>query len=260
MNTHTSYPVQSLIKSLVIMEVLAESKTGMSLTDISTQANIKKGATRRLLSTLVHEGFVDMDGSKVLYRLSLKPFIIARKILNNVSVTKVVSPFLEKLAHESGESVRFIVHDLENACLVVCDEVVSDKLIRPRSHLGVSHSFSSSAAGKMVLATMSDDDLKRFVNEKGQKLIFGDGKYSFANLKEDLKVPRKNGFSYAMSDDSDSTCSIAAPIYDEYCRLVGIIELSAPEFRCSKKLVSRYGKKVREVALAASKRLGYIEE
>lgn len=257
----TYHLVQSLIKSVAILEVLADSVEGMGVTEISEQVGMNKSTVHRILTTLVHERYVEQDVRKGRYRLSFKLFEIARKILNNVSTTKVVAPFLEKLVEETGESARLIVPDYENARLVVCDEVLSLKPIMVRTYLGETLSLSQSAAGKMFLAGITDDEIKELMDEKGRKTVIEDDGYSFSQLRKDLGQVRESGFAYDNSQLlGEKVSNVAAPVRDESGAVVGLIDIFWPAHRSTKSSGEKYGKLVQKTAEEISRRLGYIQD
>jgi IclR family transcriptional regulator, KDG regulon repressor len=251
--------VQSLIKSLAILEVLCESVEGMGVSEIGERVGLNKSTVHRILTTLVHEGYVDQDQAKGRYRLSPKIFELSRKILNNVRPTKVIGPYLEKLAQSSGESARFAIIDRTNSRLVVSDEVLTSKSIKVRSHLGETLSLSQSAAGKMFLAGMSDDVIKEMMDHKGRKAVLEDEKYSFAHLQKDLGTVREKGVAYEKIEDEDEmVCSVAAPVRNEEGEIIAIVDVLAPAYRCPKDVVEKFTSLVRDTAMAISKKLGYI--
>ncbi len=257
----TYHLVQSLIKSLAILEVLAENVDGMGVTEIGERVGMNKSTVHRILTTLVHENYAEQDHRKGRYRLSFKLFEIGRKILNNTRGSKVVSKFLEKLAEKTGESARFIAPDYVNARLIVCDEVRTKKHIGLNTKLGETVSLSQSAAGRMFLSNISDNEIKKLMDEKGRKVVIEDDGYSFSKLKNDLGQVRESGVSYdAKASDPESTCNIAAPLRDETGELIGLIDLYVPKFRCPKNFEKKYSKLVQDTALEVSKRLGYIPE
>jgi DNA-binding IclR family transcriptional regulator len=252
--------VQSLIKSLAILEVLCESIEGMGVSEIGERVGLNKSTVHRILTTLVHEGFVDQDQAKGRYRLSPKIFELSRKILNNIRPTKVIAPYLEKLAQTTGESARFAIIDKTNSRLVVSDEVLTSKPIKVRSHLGESLSLSHSAAGKMFLAGMSDEVIKEIMDHKGRKTILENEKYSFATLQKDLGTVREKGVAYEKTEEGDEmVISIAAPVRNEAGEIIAIVDVFAPAYRCTKDMIDKFSASVKDIASQISKKLGYIK-
>jgi len=251
--------VQSLIKSLAIVDVLSESADGMGITEMSDRIGLNKSTVHRISSTLVHEGFAEQDQRKGVYRLSPKLFELARKILNNIRPAKIVGPHLEKLSKATGESACYVVIDRENARLIVSDEVLTSKLIKVRSQLGESLPLSSSAAGKMFLASLSDAEIKEIMDEKGRRSVLHDEKASFANLKKDLGVIRERGFVYeTLKREDEPICHAAAPVFNEQGTIIGVVDVYAPAYRWPKEKSGRIGDLVKETALEISRKLGYI--
>jgi len=251
--------VQSLIKSLAIVEVLSESVDGLGITEMSDRIGLNKSTVHRISSTLVHEGFVEQDQRKGVYRLSPKLFELARKILNNIRPAKIVGPHLEKLSKATGESACYVVIDKENARLIVSDEVMTPKPIKVRSQLGESLSLSASAAGKMFLASLSDGEIKEIMDEKGRMSVLHGEKASFATLKKDLGLIRERGFVYeTLKKEDEPICHVAAPVRNEQGTIIGVVDVYAPAYRWPKEKSGRIGDLVKETALEISKKLGHI--
>lgn len=251
--------VQSLIKSLAVIEALSESVDGLGVTDIGERLGLNKSTVHRVLSTLVHEGFVEQDQAKGRYRLSPKLFELARRILNNIRPAKVVTPHLEKLAKATGESARYVVIDSTNARLIISDEVLAQRPINVRTQLGESVSLAGSAAGKMFLASLSDNEIKEIMDVKGRKTVLKDEKHSFTNLKRDLSVIREKGFAYeTVKSDDEQICHVAAPVRSETGAIIAVVDVFAPAYRWPKEKSARFGEMVKEAALEISKKLGYI--
>lgn len=251
--------VQSLVKSLAVLEALAEAPDGMGVTEIGERIGLNKSTVHRILTTLVHWNYVEQDRAKGDYRISFKLFEIARKILNNIRPTKIITPFLDKLAEATGESARFIMVDPDNARLIVCDEVLTSKPIKVSSNLGESLSLSKSAAGKMFLAGFTDNEIKELMDEKGRKAVLEDEEYSFSELRKHLGEVRETGYAYeSHKQDEEMICNVAAPVRNESGKIIAMLDVFAPAYRCPKNVAAKYGKLVSDTALEVSKKLGHI--
>ena len=64
--------VQSVDRTLSILELLSNYDEGLGVTEIGVMVNLHKSTVHRLLGTLIYKGFVIQDASTNKYKLSLK--------------------------------------------------------------------------------------------------------------------------------------------------------------------------------------------
>jgi IclR family KDG regulon transcriptional repressor len=80
----------------------------------------------------------------------------------------------------------------------------------------------------------------------------------FNQLKDHLKLVRKQGYAVDDEENERGIRCVAAPIFNEVGRVVAAISVSGPAFRVTKKSVQESLKKeVMETALRISQRLGF---
>jgi len=70
--------VQSLLRGLQLMTLVAQSADGLALREAAEQAGLKRPATHKLLRTLAASGFVMRETNPVRYRLGPAAFDLAR--------------------------------------------------------------------------------------------------------------------------------------------------------------------------------------
>src|SRR5512145_3371417 len=101
----------ALSRGLQIIDVLAEGRDGLPLTEIARKAGLSKSSTHRLLQTLAQEGFVAQDGHSSHYRLSLKLLWLTSSLVDGLGLDQLVRPLLEELAHATRETVHMALLD-----------------------------------------------------------------------------------------------------------------------------------------------------
>ena len=80
----------------------------------------------------------------------------------------------------------------------------------------------------------------------------------FNQLKEHLKLVRKQGYAVDDEENERGIRCVGAPIFNEAGRAVAAISVSGPAFRVTKKSVQeKLKKEVMETALRISQRLGF---
>jgi IclR family KDG regulon transcriptional repressor len=251
--------VQSVERSLTILEILPDCpKKGLGITEIAERLSLPRSTVHRILFTLVGRGFVLQDGEKGRYRIGYKTLEISRKILNNMRVTELIKPYLEKLVEMTGETAGFAVVDKEEARITLSNEVISKNPVRPRSHLGEIIPLKDTACGRIYLSMLSHECLENLLDRIGRNMVFSGGYESFNEFKDELNHIGEQGYAYNPQPDSEDLVAVAAPVIDEKGDLVGILEVYGPAYRMARDVLERYGQMVMDAASEISRQRGFV--
>ncbi|MFZ9697971.1 MAG: IclR family transcriptional regulator [Ilumatobacteraceae bacterium] len=107
-----------LDKSVVVLNVLAASTDGLTLTDLQDATGLPRATAHRLATALEQHGFVrrDVDGR---YVLGLALGNLAAAAQRQFPLASRARPLLERLVETTGESVQLYVRDGDNRRCVV---------------------------------------------------------------------------------------------------------------------------------------------
>jgi DNA-binding IclR family transcriptional regulator len=99
-------PLQSVTRALHILELAANSRSGITLHQISNGLGISKQAAHHIVRTLLHEGFMEKVGSPIRYQWSDKLSCMRQRKLDwNQRVLVRATPVAIRLARASGGHV-----------------------------------------------------------------------------------------------------------------------------------------------------------
>ena len=142
--------IQLLSRGLTIIELLAKSKTSLSVTEISKHLKIDKSSATRLIQTLVEHDFAMRDPNS-------RRFLVGPKMKNLVDISAEVRPLkalsmplLQKLMEKTGENSHVAVYSREK-CLVIAD-IESTAQLRVVSGEGRLIPNHCTAIGKCIIA------------------------------------------------------------------------------------------------------------
>src|SRR5271155_2186724 len=94
--------VPSLERGFAIMEYLAKSNGGMTLSQIARVLKLPKSSVYCLLGTLQNLGYVYRGLSSNRYRVSLRVCALAQMALNEISLVDLARPHLRRLTESTG--------------------------------------------------------------------------------------------------------------------------------------------------------------
>lgn len=222
--------VTAVDRALLLLEALAEAPQGMSVTELSARLRINKGLTHRLLSSLVAREYLAKDERTQHYRLTLRLIGLAFRHLRVLDVYDVILPILRRLARETDELAE--LNWVEQDRLVTVAKADSPRQLRVVSYLGEEQSLHASAAGKVWLASLPEEEALRRAIAQGMKPLTPHTITSVTDLQAELRRVRARGYATNVRESGPHILAVAAPVRarSEDDRVVGSVGVVAPAF------------------------------
>src|SRR5689334_848184 len=85
--------VQSLSRALAILEALAHSHDGLTLTELAQTVGLATSTAHRLLTTLQQARFVRFDPFASVWQVGVRAFIVGSAFARTRDVTMVARPY-----------------------------------------------------------------------------------------------------------------------------------------------------------------------
>lgn len=144
--------VQSVSRTLDILETLAASDRPLGITDIARQLNLAQATAHRLLTALVARGYVRQHEDR-RYHLGLAAARLADRA--HAQFALGAQPYLQSLVEQIGETANLAV--LEGTSMVYIAQAPSPHTLRIFAEVGRRVPVHSTAVGKAVLSNLDDD-------------------------------------------------------------------------------------------------------
>jgi IclR family KDG regulon transcriptional repressor len=209
-------PLSSVLKTLALVDVLAQHGRPARLAEIAHDANMSRGTAHQKLVTLVHAGWIEqIDG---LYRLSLHASQVASAALEQADLGARVVPFLEDLVAKARETASLAVIDGISICIV--QRVESTGVLRADLHVGALLDLQHSASGRVLAAFARE----RMLNEwRHRKVPLPDAKI--------LEQVRRKKFATSSGKSYEGVRAIGAPVFDSHGDCAAALTLVGPVAR-----------------------------
>ncbi|KRC66105.1 hypothetical protein ASE12_15880 [Aeromicrobium sp. Root236] len=204
-----------------ILEALAASRGGDSLTAISKRCHLAKGSTHRYLTALEARGYVERSPDGTLYRLGRGLKLL--QVSHLESLTERSVHHLEKLRDQYGYTANLGL--LENDSVVYLAIVESAASMRIASRPGDREPLHCTALGKALLATMPEDQADQLIAHIDLTARTDRTITKRSVLKSDVQQSRLRGYAIddcenevggrcvavALPGDSGAAISMSAP-------------------------------------------------
>lgn len=219
-------PVQTVETALELFEVIKTTDQA-TLTEIANHVGLAKSTILRHLLTLENNGFVIRDGNE--YQLGLRFLDYGIHVRTFSELYQVGRERAEQLADETGGKVWLLA--MENGQSIHLHKASSTHPLTTDARVGQRRRLHQLAAGKAMLASLSDSDIVEIIARFGLPEQTTNTITEQEELFEELKAVRKRGYAYNREESIEGLNSIGAAIHDANGTPIGGLSVSGPASR-----------------------------
>ncbi|QDY99154.1 IclR family transcriptional regulator [Nitratireductor mangrovi] len=209
--------LSSVVKTLSLLEVIAEHDDPIRLADLSHKLGEGRGTIYQRLMTLVEVGWLEQPEPGT-YRLSLQLATIGQAALEQASFGERTTAVLRELALDTEETASLAV--LSGIQAQIIKRVESHVVVRAEVRVGTLLSLSDSSSGR-VLTAFADADYRGLLKQKGARLA----------SEKLLKEVRDRGYAVSSGKDVAGVRSVAVPLFDKKGNCAAALSVVTPEAR-----------------------------
>jgi IclR family transcriptional regulator, KDG regulon repressor len=248
--------IASVQRAVDILNLFDARRFEMGTTEIARALDLPKSTVAGLVQTLEVNSLLEQNSVNRKYRLGVRLVEYGSLLLNQIDLRMVAMPFLEDLLEWCNESVNLAVWD--DGHVVYIERLFGTNLLGMRSEIGKREPAHTTALGKSILACLSERELRETIS--GIDLL-PKTPYTLTNpdaLITDIRLSYQRGYAIDNEENELGGRCVAAPILDFRGKPVAALSISVPLQRLPEEDFPVFGEKVREVASAISRRLGYL--
>ena len=246
---------QALSRGLAVLEFLASTPGGATLTALAAALHLPAPTAHRLLATLEDADYVQA-GEDGRYRVGVRAFRVGSAFLEHRNLIAEAIPRLERLMETSGETANLAV--IEHGAAVFVAQAPCRELMRMNARLGARAPLHASGVGKAMLAAMPPRDADELVG-RGALAIYTDHTLvTRASLAEALARTAERGYAIDDEEHALGLRCVAAAIVDEAGRPWAALSIAGPTSRLTRERLPELGERVRAAARDVTAALGGV--
>jgi DNA-binding IclR family transcriptional regulator len=253
----SNYIIQSVSHALDVLEEFHGDVDELGVTELSKKLKLHKNNVFRILATLQSRNYIEQNKANENYRLGIRCLELGQTFIHQRGMLKQANPVLQELAEKTGETSYVSI--MRGNEVVYLDSVEPETTVRVVSRLGLHMPTHATAAGKVLVAFESEEDLrKRFSGE-----LKSYTKNTFRTVEElfrDLEAVRERGYATDLEEFEEGLRCVASPIRDYTRKVIGALSVSGPAHRLGdEKIQTIFGAEVVRLGKELSIRLGFRE-
>ena len=221
---------KSLQKAMHILFHMGQNGPEMRIAEIASGLQLNKTTVYRLLSALERLDLVQRDPENDRYRLGLKLHELGTKAVRARTLQSEARRYLMEMARICNEAVSLAV---PGAGGVVCVERFDSPrtMISVCTPVGALFPAHCSAAGKAVLAYLSEEDVDAILSNIGLTRYTVHTHTQIDELKNDLRRVRQRGYALDEQELECGLSGVAAPVFRQDACVIGAVGIAGPTQR-----------------------------
>jgi DNA-binding IclR family transcriptional regulator len=222
--------IKSADKAFDIIDIVGENP-GVGVGYVADELGLAKSTVHQYLYTLTDRGYiVKQDGQ---YYLGLRLFEHGQSAKRRYDFLDDIQSSLDGLAAETGEVVWFMVE--ENGMAVYLTKAVGENAIQAYAYKGQRNHLHCIAAGKAILAHLSDERVYDIIERYGLPDKTDDTLTTHEELERELSDIREKGYAINKQESVSHVNAIAAPVLVQQDTVIGSLTVAGPARRMNQK-------------------------
>lgn len=202
--------VPALDRALTVLECIAQSRKGFSVSELSRRLTLPKSSVHLILRTFERRGYLQKQATGGRYRFGLKLMSLGHLALDGVELRDEARPILQRLVLATGLTAHLGI--LERGEIVIIERVDAATPVRVVSFVGRRMKIHSTAVGKALAAFLPPDSLEAQLalaplEPQNERTIASAG-----DLRRELERVRQVGYSFNDQEDELGVRAVGAPI------------------------------------------------
>jgi DNA-binding IclR family transcriptional regulator len=221
------YPVKSLVKALRILDTVGRFQHGTSIATLSKELKMGKSTVHRLLATLRDFDLIWFDPATSNYALGSRILRWSDLLVQQNLLVRHGLPILRDLVSAGRETANLAILDGTEVLYVAQFE--SMERLRLSEAVGTRQPAHSTALGKAILATMTEEELDQFYGKvDGLKGLTLNTITDRRRLKEHLRKVRNEGIAYDFEENVAGVVCLGAVVRNFTGKPIGAMSVSLP--------------------------------
>ena len=227
----SEYLIQAVSHALDLLEQFHDEIDELGVTELSKRLKLHKNNVFRLLATLESRDYIEQNKVTENYRLGLKTLELGQTFIKQMGLLRQSKPVLERLVKECNETTYVAI--LKEFHIIYLDSVETTMTVRVVPRVGSRLPAYCTAAGKVQIAYMSDEELDNYLPAGELERFTKNTITDREELRKELRTIAEQGFAIDNEELDEGVRCVGSPIRDYTRRIIGAVSISGPSMRFS---------------------------
>jgi DNA-binding IclR family transcriptional regulator len=229
---------KSFTKGLHVLKEVMISTKPLTANTLCQRLEIDKSTMSRLISTLIHEDFIEYkDNTKEIVLSDLMKKIVQKD--DRQKIVEKTKALLDEIFYLTNECAYIGIFD-KNSVLYLNQVDKSNRVLKTRDSIGLHAPLHTNGFGKVLLAFSKNVDFENLeLNKFTSNTIT-----SKTKLLKEIELVKERGYAIGSEEHEFGLKSLAVPYFNKQNRFVGAVGISGLSVRLSEETLHKYGQEI----------------
>jgi len=213
--------LQAFARGLGVIRAFGADAPEMTLSHVAERTGMTRASARRVLLTLEELGYVQQRERR--FRLTARILDLGFAYLSSLSLARVAQPVMEELAARIRGRCNVAVLDGDEIVYVVRVATQGETDAYPLVSVGRRFPAYATSMGRVLLGALPAGELDALLRAAPLRALTPQTEVDPARLAAIVREDARNGWSFVRQEQSESTCSVGAPLHDRSGDVVAAI-------------------------------------
>jgi DNA-binding IclR family transcriptional regulator len=254
MDDQSPHNVRAIERALRILDVFDDQLPEMGISEIAAAAGLHKATTHRIVTTLVHHGYLERAAGGQKYRLGLQLTHLGLKVLRRMDLRREALPHMTRVAQHYDEACDLSIYDRGEVFYI--EVLQGNRALTIAASVGQRLPAHCTASGKVFLAYLPAEEVEALLS---RPLLSYTGKTvaSPELLRQEIEATRRRGYGLDDEEMEEGVRAVSAPIRNQEGAVVAAVGMPGPSSRMTLERVPEIAAALKDAAEAVSRRLGW---
>lgn len=230
---------------------MGEHAPEAGVTQLASELGLTKATVHRLLNAMERFELIERNSENERYRLGLKLHQLGTRAVESRTLRNEAHRLLLEMSRRSRETVSLAVPAPGG---VICLDRVNSPhtVINVCTPVGAMFPPHCTAAGKAILAYLTEEELLEVVKRSGLRRYSPFSISRLPDLKENLRLIRQRGYAVDHQELERGLSGVAAPVLGAHERVIAAVGIAGPTQRFRAKELAQKIALVTEIAARLS--------
>ena len=237
-------------KALDVLDQVAKVGRPVRFGELLEQSSYPKATLYRFVQVLTNQGMLSYDPERQTYALGVRLVRLAHAAWQQSSLAPIARPHIDALSRDVGETVHLA--QIDHAQVLYVDKRNARDPIEMYSQAGKIGPAYCTGVGKVMLAYLTEDELKRVLPLQAFHRFTEHTIADEAKLRAELSDIRANGYGFDREEHEPGIICVALPILSARRRLLGALSVTSSTSRTNLAALEKLVPRIRQTAEAIS--------